>query len=110
MPKFDERRLFSRYPAVNLLAEIDGRLFDVTDISLEGVRVKGLTRLSGKSLTFFLYSAGAGHKHKVRATGTLAVRYRDAVALRFEHPTMSLMKLVMQQVSLELGVEPYAVK
>lgn len=108
MPTPTERRLFPRYPGSDLRVEIGGRQFDVSDISLVAVRVKGLTMARGEAVTFFLYPAGGGAR--VQATGRLIARYPDAVALRFDCPTMALMKLVVWQAGLKLGVEPYLVK
>ncbi|PKU25245.1 PilZ domain-containing protein [Telmatospirillum siberiense] len=110
MPPFNERRLFPRYPTIGLKVEIDGRLFDVADISLEGVRVKGPGLVIGNSVTLLLYPAGKDRRKGVLVGAKVVVRHRDSVALRFDGATMALMKLVVHQASLHLGVEPYAVK
>jgi hypothetical protein len=95
------------------MAEIGGRLFDVADISLGGIRIKGVTEIAGDSLRFLLCPVNFGipdRKRGVQVSGTVVGRYEDATAMRFDLATMPLMKLVVHQVSLELGIEPYAVK
>ena len=113
MRKIKERRLFQRFPAGNLIAEIDGKLYDVEDISLGGLRLSGRAKSEERSLTFVLRPRdvpGEADNKGVQAKATVVACYDDATALKFENATMPLMKLVVQQASLELGVEPYAVK
>jgi hypothetical protein len=110
----NDRRLFSRYSAANLRAEIDGRLFEVKDISLGGIRLSQLPDSSELALSFFLCPCQSGvldRRQGVMVQGAVVAHYDDATtALEFKRATMPLMKLVVQQAALELGVEPYAVK
>lgn len=114
MPEINERRLFPRYPAVNLVAEIDGQLFDVTDISLGGLRFLGQAAAKEQGLlTFLLRPRDMGDSEGnlgVQVSAKVVGHDDDTTAVKFNRATMSLMKLVVRQASLELGVEPYAVK
>jgi len=113
MSGINERRLFSRYPAVNLMAEIDGQLFDVADISLGGLRLRGQENAERTALTFLLCPHDFGtfdRKQGVEVSANVVGCYGDTTALKFNRATMPLMKLVLRQASLELGVEPYVVK
>ena len=119
MQKKKERRKFPRYSAVNLMADIDGQMFAVTDISLGGLRLAGdigETFEDGESrrtLTFSLRLMAddqTGEAQAVRANGLVVGRYDDATAIKFQSATMPLMKIVVRHASLELGVEPYFLK
>jgi hypothetical protein len=108
-----ERRLFPRYPAVNLLIDIDGQMFQVEDISLGGLRLNGRANVRSGFLSFTLCpheSGDSDRKKAVRGRATVVGSYDNATALKFDRASMPLMKLVVRQASNELGVEPYAVK
>jgi hypothetical protein len=106
-----ERRQFPRFPAVNLTAEIDGRIFEVKDISMGGIRLSAVGLPPGTSLTFTLCPCdGASSAPAVKASGVLVGQYGDSAALKFQRPTMPLLKLVCRQAAVNLGVEPFLVK
>ncbi|HXP98217.1 MAG TPA: hypothetical protein VN809_16000 [Telmatospirillum sp.] len=113
MPKVKERRFFARYPAVNLMIEIDGQMFEVEDISLGGLRLNGRANVRNSFFSFTLCPRESGainRKAAVRGEAAVVALYDNAMALKFERANMPLMKLVVRQAANELGVEPYAVK
>jgi hypothetical protein len=113
MRKVTERRLFPRYPAVDMVVEIDGRVYEVEDISLGGLRIRGLIELRERSFPFLLCRRNLGEVDRnkgVRGRGVFVGHYGDRTALEFDGATLPLLKMVVRQASLELGIEPYAVK
>jgi hypothetical protein len=113
MRKVEERRLFPRYPAVSLVVDIAGQLYEVEDISLGGLRLRGRIEIQERSVPFLLCPNGPGEvdrKHGVRGQGIVVAHHGDSTALEFDGATLPLLKMVVRQASLELGIEPYALK
>jgi hypothetical protein len=113
MHRRPERRLFPRYSAANLVVDIDGVVYEVDDISLGGLRIQGKLEGGRRSVAFLLCPQALGEIDRgrgVRGRALVRAHYDNATALEFDGATLPLLKLVVRQASLELGVEPFALK
>lgn len=111
--QIDDRRLFPRFPAADLMANIGGKLVEVEDISLGGLRVHAVMDIAQPPVTLTLYPR-VGDKlllnEGVTASGVWVGCYGQSMGLRFVRTTMPLSKLVLRQAAKLLGVEPYLLK
>jgi hypothetical protein len=106
-----ERREFPRYPALGLTAQINGQVFVIQDISMGGLRLCGSGTVPEGGIDFIICPAGGEPSvDGIKATAVVVARYGDKVALKFDKPSMPLLKLVVRQASASLGVEPFLVK
>jgi len=107
-----DRRFYARVNDVDLLANINGRLVEVLDISLSGVRVSNGFPLNGEMVDFTLIprvGVRLDVNRSVKVRGK-AVRVNDDehfVAIVFEQMSYSLAKMIISTLSERLGVKPF---
>lgn len=107
----EDRRRYPRYPVKNLFADVEGEMFEVENISLIAVWLKGQPELTGpRTMVTFLPEEADGLPPAIEVPATMLRQDERGTFLRFERATMPLMRLVLQQASRHLGVAAYLVK
>jgi len=109
-----DRRSYVRAHNVDILANINGRLVQVLDISLSGVRLSNGFPLTGEKVTMSLIPKVGDRldvNHSVTAKGSvIRIDAEDhAVAVAFDQMSYSLSKMVIAATSKRLGVKPFIV-
>lgn len=98
-PPVQDRRRFPRVH-VGLVANIGGRLVDVVDVSAKGMTLARAFDPVPGPMPFILYPA-EGHRldlnHGVRGHAVLTHQEPDRVGVRFDPPSMDLVKLVVDR-------------
>ena len=109
-----DRRSYVRVHNVDIMANINGRLVEVLDISLSGVRLSNSFPLNEEKVTMSLIPK-VGERldvnRSVVAKGkVIRIDAEDhAVAVAFEQMSYSLSKMIVAATSRRLGVKPYMV-
>ena len=109
-----DRRSYVRVNSVDIMANINGRLVEVLDISLSGVRLSNGFPLNEDKVTMSLIPKVGDCldvNRSVTARGTI-IRFDaedHAVAVAFEQMSYSLSKMIVAATSRRLGVKPYMV-
>ena len=109
-----DRRNYVRVHNVDIMANINGRLVAVLDISLSGVRLSNDFPLNQETVTMSLIPK-VGERldvnRSVAAKGkVIRIDVEDhAVAVAFEQMSYSLSKMIVAATSRRLGVKPYMV-
>ncbi|HVI50268.1 MAG TPA: PilZ domain-containing protein [Candidatus Sulfotelmatobacter sp.] len=107
-----DRRHFTRASEVELVVNINGRLVEVLDISLSGIRIGNGFPLQGDKVGFTIIPR-VGQRldvnRSIRASGQVIRIDGDehSVAIRFERVSYSLAKMIVAAVSQRLGVKPF---
>lgn len=108
-----DRRQHNRFIGHGLVANVAGRLAEILDVSLTGVRLAGELPHHGGPLPLTIIP----RHHKALALNSSIQTFARVVRtvdgdthLRFERVTYSLVKLIVQHTSERLGVAPYLVK
>lgn len=109
-----DRRHYVRTHNVEIMANINGRLVQVLDISLSGVRLSNGFPLNGEKVTMSLIPKMGERldvNRSVVAKGTvIRIDAEDhAVAVAFDQMSYSLSKMVIMATSKRLGVKPFMV-
>jgi len=110
-----DRRRYARVNDCGLSANINGRLVEVLDISLSGVRVEAGFPDKGENVKFTLIPRT---DRQLFVNQSMAVSGRivrtitspEAVAIRFDRVSYSLAKLIIGVVAARTGVEPFLFK
>jgi hypothetical protein len=110
MRRTTDRRLFARYSASGLTAEVNGTVLAVKDISLGGMRLDGLVGNPSSLITFVISCTDSDGDTPITASGLVLRHGHTSTAIAFQSATLPLMKLVVRQASRQLGVDPYMVK
>ena len=110
MRRTTDRRLFARYSASGLTAEVNGTVLAVKDISLGGMRLAGRVGTPSSRITFIIACVDGNGDVPITASGLVLRHGQTSTAIAFQGATLPLMKLVVRQASRHLGVDPYMVK
>jgi|GEM_PF-1926156 len=107
-----DRRRYVRSDGVDLLVNINGRLVEVLDISLSGLRISNGFPVKGDKVEFSLIPRDGNRldvNNSVPVKGTLVrhIPEEHAVAIKFERVTYSLSKMIIAAISRKTGVKPY---
>lgn len=108
-----ERRKFPRVPGNGLMANANGKLIEVIDISFGGMKLGTPLEVTERVQSFTLIPRDGDKlalNESVRVSGTV-IRSDDQYAVvKFSTVTMALSKLIVRRTSEKLGVAPYYVK
>ncbi|MTJ82460.1 MAG: hypothetical protein F8N37_15825 [Telmatospirillum sp.] len=103
-----ERRRYPRHPARDLVARIGAVDYPVENISLDGVRLSGGTVPRDRIVTVVLRHTGPLADSAGRDATALPAQVVDQTdsysLLRFQRTSVSLLRLICDQVSINLGV------
>ena len=108
-----DRRKATRFDGPGLVANINGMLVDVRNISVGGAKVARLITPPKGDISIALLQRG---EHRLDLTGSVSVTGsvvhvgKDSIHLRFETATFALSKMIVAHAGRLLGITPYSVK
>ncbi len=107
-----DRRRYNRLRETGLMANVAGRLVEVLDISLSGVRLPGEVGLTDGAIGFTLIPR---HLQHLDVNNSLAVSGRvvridkrdGSIGIAFDRMGFHLAKMIIDTYARRTGVEPY---
>lgn len=107
------QRRFERARVRGLYAEVSGKLVEVADISIGGMKLVGGPALERGPLRFKLIPIEDGRllvNESIQAVGTVTRVESDGVGVEFTSPTWTLVKMVVRRMGEISEINPFVVK
>lgn len=108
-----DRRHQPRYAGDRLMANVNGLLVEVADISLTSISLKTEIKSSSGPLLLTLYPRDGSKltlNEGLRVKADLIRCENGVTALKFQTTTLALSRLVIKLTANRLGIDPYFVK
>jgi hypothetical protein len=106
----EDRRRYTRFDQIGLMARIGNKLVKVHDLSVGGLQVEPIDVAAGSTIALTMLPSHGGRVDLNRsqpARGEVVGHGGGHTHIRFTHVSYTLAKFIVQHLARRTGVEPY---